>query len=139
MIESESRTFDAIAVGDQLPTLEISESQETINAARHTELAGQDSPRNIHPDPQFAEEGLFAGTVNAGVTTMAYVVQLLERWFPATALYNGGALEFKAIEPFRPGDTVTFTATITGKREEAGTKLVDCEVRGVNQEADSRA
>ena len=39
----------------------------------------------------------------------------------------------KAIDAFRPGDTVTFTGKITGKRVEGDRKIVECELRGVNQ------
>lgn len=126
-------TFESINVGDELPLFEISETQETINNARISISEEQDNPRNIHTDPQFAKTGLFAGTVNAGVTTMAYVAQMLEQWFPTEAFNNGGRLSFKAIDAFRPGDTVTFTGRITGKRQQGGKRLVDCEIQGVNQ------
>ncbi len=126
-------TFEAITVGDELPPFTISETQETINQARYSELEDGLNPRNIHTDPEFARSGLFAGTVNAGVTTMAYIAQMLERWSSASAFYNGGRLSFKAIEPFRPGDTVTFTGKVTGKRVEGGKKLVECAISGVNQ------
>jgi acyl dehydratase len=33
-----------------------------------------------------------------------------------------------------PGDVLTCTATVTGKREEAGVRLVDLDVRVVNQD-----
>ncbi|MCI0439126.1 MAG: MaoC family dehydratase [Chloroflexi bacterium] len=126
-------TFDSLSEGDELPPFEIGETQETINSARVSISDDEEVPPNIHTDPEFAKAGLFAGTVNAGVTTMAYVTQMLEQWFPASAFYNGGRLNFKAIEPFRPGDTVTFTGKVTGKRLEGGKKFVDCEIQGVNQ------
>ena len=125
--------FDSINVGDELPTFEISESQETINGARLALDEDEEIPRNIHTDPEFAKEGLFAGTVNAGVTTISYVSQMLEQWFTAEAFYNGGSINFKAIQAFRPGDTVTFNGTVTGKRVEGGKQLIDCEIKGVNQ------
>ena len=81
----------------------------------------------------FTKEGLFGTTVNAGVTTMSYVAQTLEQWFPAHSFYDGGSILFKAIDAFRPGDTVTFTGKITGKRVEGDRKIVECELRGVNQ------
>ena len=132
-IQTPKVTFDSINVGDKLPAFEIGESQETINGARLSLSEESDIPRNIHTDPEFAKEGLFAGTVNAGVTTMSYVTQMLEQWFPASTFYNGGSILFKAIDGFRPGDTVVFTGQITAKREENGKKLVDCKVQGVNQ------
>lgn len=126
-------TFDTIQVGDDLPSFEIGETQETINGARLIVDDTHETPRNIHTDPEFAKEGLFAGTVNAGVTTMAYVNTMLEQWFPANNFYDGGGLVFKAIDPFRPGDTVVFTGKIADKREEDGKKIVDCKIEGHNQ------
>ena len=58
---------------------------------------------------------------------------MLERWYPGAGFYNGGRLEFKAIQPFRPGDTVVFTGVVTGKRRANGRGLIDCEIKGTNQ------
>ena len=126
-------TFESINPGDELPPFTIEETQETINSSRLVLDDEEPLPRNIHTDPEFAKSGMFGGTVNAGVTTMAYICQMLEQWFPASAFYDNGRLLYKAIEPFRPGDTVTFTGSVTAKREEGGRKIVECEVKGTNQ------
>lgn len=126
-------TFDSIEIDDQLPPFEIGETQETIDNARVAIDEVQEIPRNIHNDPEFAKEGLFGTTVNAGVTTMSYVAQTLEQWFPAHTLYDGGSILFKAIDAFRPGDTVVFTGTVTGKRVDGDKKIVECKVLGANQ------
>lgn len=126
-------TFDSISVGDELSPFTIGETQETIDNARVAAGEEESTVPNIHTDPEFARSGLFAGTVNSGVTTMAYIDRMLESWFPARALYDGGRMLFKAIEPVRPGDTVTFTGRITGKRTEGDRKIVDCEIKAVNQ------
>jgi acyl dehydratase len=127
------KTFASLKVGDQLPPFEIAETQETIDGARNPEQRDENPPQNIHNDPGFAQKGIFAGTVNAGVTTMAYITQMLEQWFSPEALYNGGSLTLKAIEPFRPGDRVVFTGGVTAKRTEGGKKVVELEVKGINQ------
>ena len=126
-------TFDSISVGDEIPPFEMGETQESIDGARNPNRIVDSPPKNIHNDPDFAKEGLFAGTVNAGVTTMAYVAQMLEQWFPASAFYNGGTLTYKGVGPFRPGDNVTFTGAVTGKRVEDGKKYIDVEIKGVDQ------
>jgi acyl dehydratase len=126
-------SFDAIAVGEQLATLVVSESQETINRKNDFRLAGDPSPSNIHTDEEFARQNIFGGTVNAGPATMSYVDQMLQQSFPLRAFYNGGRLLMRAITPFRAGDTVTFSGVVTNKRIEAGRKLVECQVRGLNQ------
>ena len=63
---------------------------------------------------------------------MSYIVQMLEPWFPIEGLYNGGSLEFKAINPFRPGDIVKFNGAISGKTESNGRTRITCEIKGVN-------
>ena len=128
-----TKKFVDFSIGDQLPSFTISETQETINHADlHLEGAAS-FPRNIHTDAEFAQSGMFAGTVNSGVTTMAYINQMLEQWFPARCFYEGGRLLFKAIQPFRPGDTVTFTGLITAKGVEQGNKVIECHIESHNQ------
>ena len=125
-------TFDSIAIGDVIPPFTVGETQETINNSALNIFEHESRP-NLHTDEEFARKSLFAGTANSGATTMAYVTQTLEAWFPASSFYKGGRLLHKAIEPFRPGDTVTFAGKVVGKRQEGGKRLVDCEIRGVNQ------
>ncbi len=128
------KNFDEIEVGDQLPRLQITETQETVDGApTWVDYTGERTIPNIHTDPGFAATGMFAGTVNAGITTMGYVVQTLEQWFPAMSLYEGGSLEFKAIQPFRPTDTVSFIATIMDKKVVDAKQLVNCDIMGTNQ------
>jgi acyl dehydratase len=126
-------SFASIQVGDELPPFEIDETQETIDGARNPDRLVDSPPKNIHNDPDFAKQGLFAGTVNAGVTTMAYVTQMLEKWFSPEAFYNGGSLTYKGVGPFRPGDVVVFTGNVTGKRTENGQNFVDIEIKGVDK------
>jgi len=96
-------------------------------------LAGEPNPSNIHTDEEFARQNIFGGSVNSGPATMSYVDQMLQRSFPLRAFYGGGRLLMRAITPFRAGDTVTFAGEVTGILEEAGKKLVECRVKGINQ------
>ena len=129
-------SYESLEVGDLLPPLSLSESQEIINRKNDFRMFGPPSESNIHTDPEFAREGLFGGTVNSGPATLSYVDQTLEQSFPLSAFYNGGRLLMRAIEPFRAGDTVTFQAEITNKAVEDSQKIVECRVRGVNQRGD---
>ena len=125
--------FDTIAIGQQLPRLVVSESQEIIDRKNELRLAGTPSPSNIHTDEEFARQNIFGGAVNSGPATMSYVDQMLERSFPLAAFYNGGRLLMRAITPFRTGDTVTFAGEVTDKRVEDGKRIVECRVEGTNQ------
>ena len=125
--------FDALAVGDPLAPMTVSESQEIMLRKNRLRLAGKPKPSNIHTDETFARQNIFAGMVNSGPATLSYVDQMLERSFPLRAFYDGGRLLMRAITPFRAGDTVTFAGEVAGKRLENGSKVVDCRVRGINQ------
>ena len=132
-------TFDRISVGDPLAPLAFSESQEIINRKSDFRLAGNTRSSNIHTDEEFARQNIFGGTVNSGPATMSYVDQMLQLSFPLRSFYEGGRLLMRAIEPFRVGDTVTFSGEVTAKSpgtpSTGGTSrgTVECRVTGINQ------
>ena len=126
-------SYDGVALGDQLEALSIAESAEIILRKNQLRLAGEPNPSNIHTDEEFARQNIFGGAVNSGPATISYVDQMLQRSFPLRAFYDGGRLLMRAITPFRAEDTVTFAGEVTGIREEAGQKLVECQVKGINQ------
>ena len=128
--------FDSIGLGDQLATLEVSESQEIINRKNEFRLAGTYHASNIHTDEEFARRNIFGGAVNSGPATMSYVDQMLARSFPLRAFYDGGRLLMRAITPFRCGDTVSFRGEVSSRREESRQGVVGCRVRGANQRGD---
>ena len=134
--EQRELSFDAIALHDELAPLTLSESQEIINGKDAFRLAGEHNPVNIHTDEEFARQNIFSGTVSSGPAAMAYVDQMLGLSFGPLAFYRGGSLLLRAIEPFRAGDTVTWSGMVAGKGTEDGRKLVKCRVRGVNQRGD---
>ena len=128
-------SYDSVQVGDDLPILVKHESKETIDDyARLASSGPRPDWHDLHTDEEYARQGIFGGTVNTGVATVAYVAELLEKGFPLMNLMGKGSrLEVRATEPVRAGDTITFTGTVTGKREEDGLRLVECEVTGANQ------
>ena len=132
---AKSMSYESVEVGDELPILVKHESQESID--QYSKLAMPHLAtdwHSLHTEEEFAKEGIFGGTVNMGVATVAYVAELLEKGFPLEKLMGRGSrLEVRATEPVRVGDTVTFIGEVTGKREEDGLRLIDCEVTGTNQ------
>lgn len=134
-------SFDSISVGDQLPILVKWDTRDSIN--QFAELALPDQPaswRNLHTDKEFAEEGIFGGTVVPGPAIVAYIAELLEKAFPiARILARGSRLEMRATAPVRPADTVTFTGEVVGKREEQGLRLVECEIIAENHQGQTVA
>ena len=135
VVQANIVNFDCINVGDELPTLHKTETQETIDT--YSRLIVNREPRaisslNLHTDQEFANTGIFTGTVNYGVVTCAYMVELLQLAFP-TQIVLKSSINMRALEPIRAGDTIAFTGKVLDKRQEVGKRLVDVEVAGTNQ------
>lgn len=128
-------SFESVQVGDDLPILVKHESQVTIdNYAKYASTSPKAGWSNLHTDKEYASQGIFGGTVNMGVATVAYVAELLEKAFSVRDVTaKGSTLKMRATEPFRDGDTVTFTGQVTGKQVVDGKNVVECEITGVNQ------
>jgi acyl dehydratase len=125
-------------VGDQLTPLNIQASQENINEKDAFRLAGKHNPININADADFARQSIFGGTVVSGPAAMSYVDQMLQQSFTMGS-FHGGRLLLRPIEPFRPGDTVTFHGELTSRGGLIITKggdsrrVVQCRITGINQ------
>ncbi len=135
-LDARTITFDGIGIGDALPIVEKAETQETIDQYRVLAIPGERKNwKDLHSDEGYAARGIFGGTVNMGIATVAYVAEVLERAFPLSAVLASGArLSMQAREPFRAGDAASFTGTVVGKHEDAGQRLVDVELEGINRD-----
>ena len=128
----ETVAFETIEVGGAVHPLTIYSPPETEvdgAAVPGDEISSQSSDANNGPGrfPWGAVHGV------GGITIMAYIDAMLERWAPGGTLYGGGRLLFKAIKNFRPGDTNTYRGAVTARREHHGKRLVDIETTGANQ------
>ena len=122
---------DAIAPGQRLQPIRVTETQETMDAKDAFRLIGERGVgSNIHTDEEFARKNIFGTTVNSGPATMAYAAQLIENNLGPGCLGRGGRLLLRAIKPFRGNDTVTFSGTISAIDANDG---ISVEVRGINQ------
>ena len=134
VIEASSVSFETISIGDDLPSIQKSETQEDIdnypilNEAEEREIPSM----NLHIDEEFADTGIFSGMVNYGVTTCGFLVELLQLAFPLKNIRKA-TINMRATEPIRADDVVQYTGKVVGKREEGGKNLVDLELVGTNQ------
>ena len=134
-IQAATASYDSIQVGDELPSIQKTETQETIDDYTRLIVNAREAPTtgsNLHTDQGFADAGIFTGTVNYGVVTCAFMMELLQKAFPTSNLLRS-TFEMRALEPIRAGDTVTFTGRVLDKRQESGGRLVEVEVTGTNQ------
>ena len=136
-IRARTASFDSIAVGDELPILVKSETEETINrfTALHYPVAADVASTG---DPQ---QGPTQGGVTAsGSALAAYVAELLEKGFPVSNIMaQGSRLHLEVVLPVKAGDTLVLSGRVAGKREEEGRGIVECEVTIENQDGETVA
>jgi len=119
--------FEDINVGDAIPAM-------TKPAISHLQLAlyaGAGADHNpIHVDEEAAKAGGLPGIIAHGMLPLGFLGQLLTQWVPQRQLRS---LSARFIIMAFPGDVITCSGKITGKREAAGEKLVDLEIAAQNQ------
>lgn len=119
--------FEDIKVGDAIPAM-------TKPAISHLQLAlyaGAGADHNpIHVDEEAAKAGGLPGIIAHGMLPLGFLGQLLTQWVPQRQLRS---LSARFIIMAFPGDVITCSGRITGKREVAGEKLVDLEIAAQNQ------
>ena len=122
--------FKDIAIGDTIPPL-------TKPAITHLQLAlyaGAGADHNpIHVDAQAAKAGGLPGIIAHGMLPLGFLGQLLTQWVPQRQLRN---LSARFVGMAFPGDVITCSGKVVGKREQAGENLVDLEIAAQNQKGE---
>jgi 3-hydroxybutyryl-CoA dehydratase len=124
-------------VGDALPPLSKTMTQDMINAFEKS--GGAKGPSQF-TDLEAAKSTLgTSSTVASGRMSLTFSIEMLRRFFGAEVYNAGGMVDLRFLRPVRPGDTVTFTAKITGTNKEADGTRVSVEVTGTNQKGATTA
>ena len=125
------------AVGDELTPLVKEMTQEAINLFEGS--AGQLGPSQF-TDEETARETLGTeGTVASGRMSLSFAIEMMRRFFGNDVFNHAGTVDLRFLRPVRPGDTVTFTGTITGVGREANGSRVSVEIKAENQRGDTTA
>ena len=118
---------------------------ERAEMGRHTfsedeivAFARQFDPQPFHLDPQAARATAFGGLIASGWHTCAVGMRLMvEQYIGRTAsLGSPGIEDIRWLQPVRPGDTLTYSRTVTASRastSRAGVGLVKHRWEAVNQ------
>ena len=122
--------FENIEVGDDLPPVEKTMTQEIIN--RWAEIA-QDY-NLLHVDPEYAKTTRFGGTIAHGYISVCYLNEMMTNWLGDGWLRGGKLVDIQFKAPVRSGDKVTSKGKVAAKRMEGNQKLVECEVYLENQD-----
>src|SRR5215470_3462406 len=121
-------TFDALQVGDQAPPLVVEHLTRT-NFVRYAGASGDFNP--MHHDDTVATKVGNPSVFGHGMLTAGLMARVVKDWFGPEALRR---YQVRFSKQVWPGDTLTCTAKVTGKREEGGEKLVDLELATTNQD-----
>lgn len=123
--------FANVTVGDALPALDAG-TITTDQLKAFAEASGDMNP--IHLDEAAARAGGLPGIIAHGMLNMAFLGRLVTNWVPQRAVRR---LETRFLAMARPGDTITCTGTVTAKREDGGTRLVDLAIAAKNQNGET--
>jgi len=98
---------DGVAVGDTLPVLKRTVTQDMIDA--YASASGDFNP--IHVDPEYSRTGPFGRTIAHGMMTLAFVAQVLNEW-SAGAFDASGEIDIAFIGPVFTGETVDVSGVV---------------------------
>lgn len=128
------RTF---TVDDTVPPLCKHMSQDAINCFEGS--SGRTGPSQF-TDEETARHTLGTrGTVASGRMSLSFALELLRRYFGADVFNRSGMVDVRFLRPVRPGDTVTFTGTVTRIADEPNGSRVIVELTATNQNGETTA
>lgn len=127
----------SFAVGDEIPTLSKTMTQQAINLF---EASGGKTGPSQFTDEATAQGVLGTkGTVASGRMSLTFSVELLRRYFGPDVYNRGGVVELRFLRPVRPGDTVTFGGKVTDIVKVTNGVRIAVEVTATNQRGDTTA
>jgi acyl dehydratase len=125
---STAPTYDSLSVGDEAPP----HSEGPLTRTHFVRYAGASGDFNpMHHDDTIATQVGNPSVFGHGMLTAGLLGRLLKDWFGPEALRR---FQMRFSKQVWPGDTLTCTAKVTGKREEGGERLVDVECAVTNQD-----
>ena len=124
-------------IGDQLPPLSKTMTQEAINLFEKS--GGKTGPSQFTDEATARETLGTRGTVASGRMSLTFASELLRRYFGPDLYNRTGTVDLRFLRPVRPGDTVTFSGKVTAISKEADGGRVSVEVTATNQNGDVTA
>jgi acyl dehydratase len=120
------RSFDTVAVGERLPSLEV----PAVTRAALALYAGASGDHNpIHIDIDYAREAGLPDVFAHGMLSMAWLGRLLTEWTPQQTIREFN-VRFTALT--RVGERIVCTGRVADKLERNGERLVRVVVETAN-------
>lgn len=123
--------FENIKVGDAIPTM-VKPAITHLQLALYAGAGADHNP--IHVDEEAAKAGGLPGIIAHGMLPLGFLGQLLTQWVPQNQVRS---LSARFVAMAFPGDVITCSGKVAGKREVAGEKLVDLEIVAQNQKGEN--
>ena len=120
--------YDDLDVGAEAPPLVV-ENLTRTNFVRYAGASGDFNP--MHHDDTIATQVGNPSVFGHGMLTAGLMARVVKDWFGPEAMRK---FQVRFAKQVWPGDTITFTAAVTGKREEGGERLVDLDCAAKNQD-----
>jgi acyl dehydratase len=125
-------SYAELNVGDAAPPLVV----ENLTRTQFVKYAGASGDFNpMHHDDTIATQVGNPSVFGHGMLTAGLMARVVKDWFGAEALRKFSVRFAKQVWP---GETLTFTAVVTGKREDGGEDLVDLELKAANAEGEEK-
>jgi acyl dehydratase len=120
-------TYASVQVGDQR-----SEEFPALTRTMFVRYAGASGDFNpMHHDDTIATQVGNPSVFGHGMLSMGLAARVVKDWFGPEGIRR---LQVRFAKQVWPGDVLTCTVVVTGKREEAGEQLVDLELTVANQD-----
>ncbi|MCX7141392.1 MAG: MaoC/PaaZ C-terminal domain-containing protein [Proteobacteria bacterium] len=123
--------FENLKAGDAIPAI-TSPAISHLQLALYASAGADHNP--IHVDEDAAKAGGLPGIIAHGMLPLGFLGRLITQWAPQRQLRS---LSARFVAMAFPGDVITCSGKIAGKREEAGEKLVDLELVAQNQKGEN--
>jgi acyl dehydratase len=120
-------SYDAVNVGEER-TQEFPALTRTM-FVKYAGASGDFNP--MHHDDTIASQVGNPSVFGHGMLTMGLAARVVKDWFGPEAIRK---FQVRFAKQVWPGDVLTCTAKVTGKREENGEQVVDLDVSVVNQD-----
>ena len=105
---------------------------ENLSRTQLVMYAGASGDFNpMHHDDTIATQVGNPSVFGHGMLTAGLMARVVKDWFGPEALRR---FQVRFSKQVWPGDTITFSAAVTGKRDEGGEHLVDLETKATNQD-----
>jgi len=120
-------------MADQLYYEDVTEGMDIPSLEKHATTrslvmycACYEDFAEIHHDKDAAQAAGWDGPIVPGLFTAAFLAQMLTNWITPEGTIKKIQANYR--RPHVAGDKMSIKGKVTGKREEAGSCLVDCEI-----------